>query len=372
MKKTILSLALAACMLLLSVKFNPVVAGGGDKQTTTVYDMVKNSNVIVVLLEEDADYVAKLTKKGKTKDLDTYHRGIKTYNDNIQAVATKFFTVGKSLTFKSLTDIKAMSVEDRQASSFLLYNRSITYATGSKETGMHGCDFYDKNQKTVGKNIDAYREDLTFEWVNDPTYEHEPEYRELTIYPPSAVSRPEPIGNLISNLGDIIPSQGEVAICLMQLQSMLVKMATAPTGSIKEQRQAIRSSMDENKKKSVPVIKQRTLLICQDNLEKGTTDATIKANYAFPYKIVSREDMDKAILNKDSSYCILMACAMYKVPKYPGYASVKYTHNIYNTTDGNLMLQVFSGKAIINGFGMDGYEIINGEGMKELVAEMNK
>ena len=64
---------------------------------------LKNSTLIVVLLQESTKYEEKLTKLKRPLLVKAYQDAIKTYNDNIQAVAEKYLSLSASIEYKTMT-----------------------------------------------------------------------------------------------------------------------------------------------------------------------------------------------------------------------------------------------------------------------------
>ncbi len=361
MKKTIFLSVIALAIIAFTNTSNarPAKAASGN-----TFSALNGNKLIVVLLESDDDYVAKLKKKHEDKELEAYSNSIKTYNDNIQEIAPKYFNMGRTIEFKTPSEIATMTVDDRNTCFFLLYNRAISFEGMRGQATDHGCDFYNKSQKDVARSVKDYKECTTFEWL-DPKYKGEDDNRMLTLYMP----RGNYEGSAVTqNLASFVPTKAELVLCLTQLTNTMTAN-TAWTG--KTDRKARKEEMEKKNKENVAIIQKKTLLICKDNFERAATNEGVKANYPYPFKLVSKADFDNAILTKDSSVCLLWVMPFMKMPNM-GSGQVKYAHTIIDPATCNTMLQVFSGKMVINGFGMAGYQTISVAQMHDIADEMDK
>lgn len=371
MKKNFMCMSLALCALLFNGNSSKLFAKGGGN-TYTVTDAVNNSSVIVVLLEPNEKYVQKLSKKGKQKELDVYEGAIKSYNDNMQAIAPQYFKMGKAMLFKTLSDIEKFTPQERQSYTYILYNRAVSYSGNGAD--VHGCDMDNSSQKAFEKSVSDYEDAMTFEWINDPKFDNDPDYRMLSLYAPTSKDVSGAVSNVQANLADISPTKGDLIIALKNLQYMVQLLArnTDDKTSMKEKRKAMRDEADAAKAAGIAVIKRRTLLVSKAILAKGVTSEAFKANYPYPVKIAEPDEVDKVITSGDTTYCVLMVVPLMKVPGMPGSVPIKYSHQIYDPASSNGLLAVMSGKVVVNGFGMGGYEQITVDGIKDITDEMKK
>jgi len=85
--------------------------------------------------------------------------------------------------------------------------------------------------------------------------------------------------------------------------------------------------------------RKRRLLICKDNLERNVTDAKIQPAYLYKFKVVSRDEFDKAIINKDTSCCLLIVYPFDKSQSGTK-PTVSYQHLIVDAETDDMLLTV--------------------------------
>jgi len=368
MKKTISLIALIACMGSFVIAGNPMISKtSGDKEESFA-EKIKQSTLVVVLLEENQDYEAKLTKKGKTEMLATYTNSIKTYNDNIKEMVPQFIKMGSTVIYKTPTEIAGMSFDERSAYSYLLYDKSPDYG-GQQGAAIFGCDFFNNNQKDVQKNIDDYNKFIQFECLDDKSGLYE--YRKLDIYAPGN-KKHQTSGQLQQNLLEIVPTKADLKVCLMQLQGqfdMLLKNGTMT----RDDQKAMVADAEKKRPACYDTIKQKTLLICKKDIDKDFSVDNIKSSYPYPYKVVSKEDFDKAIISNDPQYCALLVTPFIKVPGVYGpvtASSIKYIHYIVNLGTQNMLYAGVSGHVMVGTMGMGGYETVTEKNLKQLTTNL--
>ncbi len=284
--------------LILSFAFScklSVACGIGFTGSTDDAQTLKNSTLVVVLLEESSKYVDKLTKLHKLAQVKAYQDAIKTYNDNIQEAAEKYLSLSAGIEYKTMSGIIGMSASSRKGYSYLVYDRAVQFA-GKDGPVENDFVFYADKQNDLQAMADKYNEAMQFESA-DPKYSGEEDYRKLEII----VKGKKNTGNtaFIQSLDMIQPTKGSLALCLMELQ---LQFNNAIIGDKKlskvDAKQEVRSYIAKARRK--------TLLICKDNLEKNITDAKIQPAYLYKFKVVTRPEFDKAITDKDTSCCILL------------------------------------------------------------------
>lgn len=346
-----LSMALCLSYLLLQSSFL-VSPKGGDE-----LDMLKSSTLVVVLLEENPKIDLKL--KHNIAKLNIYQKYIKTYNDNIKAIAAKYLSISAGITFKTMGEIINLTPGERENYSFLVYDRSPQADPGGGPLTAFAFDFYASQQEELQGMSDDYRDLINFD-AADPKYHGEDDYRQLEVYAKS--KKGASVLMFSEGLDMIVPTQGSLALCCTGIQKQFNDANTAPEakGKKAEEREAAR----EAGRKNVAIARRKMLLVWKDELTRGVTELKIKPNYSYPIKIVSREEFDQAILTKDTSLCLLV---MYPASKTQGAyrASVNYEHRIVDAeTDDVLVAAV---PVVRNGGMPPSYQKITDKQFKDLV-----
>jgi hypothetical protein len=177
-------------------------------------------------------------------------------------------------------------------------------------------------------------------------------------------------GEMEQNLLEIVPTQADLKICLTRLQQkfdFLVKNEN----TTKDEQKAMIVQMQQDMPGYSDTIKNKTLLICQQDLDKSLTADKIVQYYPYNYKVVSKNEFDKAILNNDGRCCALVVSPVEKVSgTYGGTAYIKYTHLIINPATGNIIFNEVSEHEVHGTVGMSGFETVTEKCMKELTKKL--
>jgi hypothetical protein len=245
--------------------------------------IAKSTKLTVVLLEENEDYVEKMRRKNKTAELAKYSSAIRNYNMQISDLVKDLMPFMENVEFKNLSQIKDMPKEERRQSNYLAYNIGIKI-TAQLTAATPAYDFY-------GKSV--------YSPIDNKSYDFEDRsagYGKLEIY---SYDKKES-GNFkllyMKTLPHSIPSNGDVAYWLNRANSSFQDV------NDNEEKVAWKRKLKDNGH----ILKEKTLLICKDDLDKTTNAGSIKKVYPYTFKIVSKDEFDKAIIAKENDKCILM------------------------------------------------------------------
>lgn len=290
-------------------------------------EALKNSTLIVVQLEESQKYEAKLAKTHKPTLVKAYQDAINTVNENIRAEAGVYIKMAKGIEYKTMSEIVAMSAEERKNYSYLVYDRATQYGPDGPSDFMF--DFYaDKDEELKGM-LDDYLDYIQFD-AADPKYHGEEDYRRLEII----VKGKKKTGDVLfmQSLDMIVPTKGSVALCF--------------SGIVKQYNDALagekKMSKDEEKaqvRDRVAKARTKILWVCKDNLERNITAAKIEKVFKYKFRIVTRGAFDSAIINNDTTCCLLV---VYPADKVQGgfRPVVSYQHLIVDAETDDVLLTV--------------------------------
>jgi hypothetical protein len=330
-------------------------------------ERIKQSTLVVVLLEENQKYFAKLTKKGKNNIAATYSNSIKTYNDNVRAMVPQFLKISSNIAFKTLSEIEAMSVDERCKYSYLLYDRAPYYTIRGSAT--FGCNLYFSHKLDIEQEIGDYEDAIQFECL-DSAYTGQCECRKLHLYAPLGNEKELPSGELEQNLVEIVPTQADLKICLLQLQRQF-DFYLKNENSTRDEQKAMIAKEQQNMPGNYDIIKQKTLLICLQDLDKNLTADHIASYYPYNYKVVSKDEFDKAITNNNGTYCALLVSPIEKVSGLDGgSASIRYRYLIIDLANGNTLYMGTSEHSIQGTIGTGGNETVTEKNLKELTKKL--
>jgi len=260
----------------------------------TDIEKIKSNTMVVVLFSENQEYIQTLTKKNKTEDLAFYKKSIESYNANIKEVIPKFFNIAKEIKFLNIDEVAAMMPAEKKEFSFLVFNVSASLGgNNDMNTKSNNAfawqslsfDFYNSNPKS--KYTENYK---TIHFSDDNA-----DYTKMEIYLRDTKNSDSKMVGL-KNYPNIAPTKADLIHTYRWLSGRFKEVA-------------------EGKKKVEPdgsPLKQKTLYICSDNLNKKLTEAEIKKKYKYKFKIVSKEEFDNALINQDSSVCLLYVMPMVK------------------------------------------------------------
>lgn len=306
-------------------------------------ELMKQKTMIILLAEEDQDYVSNLQKKAKNQNkLQDYRKAINDYNSNVQQMAAKYFTFPKQILFKTMSELKNVSVAERDNYTFLVYNLSERLLlAGDKGMGFGSIsyNFWDM-PKEDENNVNKY--------IGETHFDSETQYARFDIYAKlNSKKLTDYKENLLYrfNLPSMNPSEGDVAYSFMQLQKKCEE-ATSETKA--------KNDVKENSK----IIKDKTLLIKKEDLDDDATEEKIKKVYHNKIKLVSNQEFDKAVIDKDSQYCYLIILPLYASPSNLGVAAkvtITRAHVIVDASSNKVLLTKFKGISL-NGIGAGQYD----------------
>jgi hypothetical protein len=332
MKKSCILMTLITSSLLIGPKLSAQVLYGDDKIVADC-NILQQSTLIVVTLEENPDLVARLTKKNKTKELGIYQSAIKKYNEIITELAPEYLKVAKGdVQFKTLSNIVTMSAGERAKCSFMVYLPSTVFAGATPNAGYNAfapetpinsrtsmgpgkggvlVDFYSEKEKDIKYMVESFKQYMDFDCLY-PDYEG-PHGSSFTLIINNADKDPtsttfglkaNPHNETILKhyFSSVIAQKGEMESALQSFK-VLIDTAVAHGNKKYSNKQETQLYM-HNSKNGVAMLKRRTLLINKDNLDASVTESDIKGVYPYSFKISGEDEIEKALNTRDSNVCV--------------------------------------------------------------------
>lgn len=300
--KNALSLILIAAMV--------IKAATAQFVTLTVFSqedakkMMKNT-IVVVLLTENEKYLKKTAKK--PAELKKYKETIKNYNEKIQKLIPQILDISEEVKYKTLSEIELMPEKEREKYVFMVlgYQKYEKYAKSSYLNLHRG--------KVPNASIENYKNKILFN-------EEEEMYLRWEFYYNSG-NQSEIL--FYQNLPGIFLTEGDITFGLYQLQAYFKSVLDdKPTKIYKD------------------IIKEKTLLINKANLDEETTDKEISKNYPYKYELVSKDVIDKAVVDKDPKYCCLIICPALILPNLVPFGKP------FNLQSKHYIIEASSGKTV--------------------------
>jgi hypothetical protein len=253
-------------------------------------DKVAGSKLIVMLIEPNKKYTDMLEKKKESKELDRSIKIIQYFNDTIQQFVSKYFPFVKEVEYKTLSEINEMTTESRKFCSFLAYNIGNSVKVNLLGPGVEAdvptYEFYEKK-------VQSPLEKRSFDFEKSDA-----SYGKMELY----IYNKKEKGYVVfyKTLPHIAPSPGDIAYWLMRANYIFEDVVTNGDKPAKT-----KETTD-----NAHYLKEKTMLICKDNLDKSATEAAIKKVYPYSFKIVSQEGLDSAIIAKENDKCVLVVLQM--------------------------------------------------------------
>lgn len=273
-------------------------------------------------------------------------------NDNLKATAAKYLTMSKAVDYKTMTEIVDLPEATREGYSYLVYDRATQFSADGVSNFEY--DFYIDKDAERKAMLDDYLAFIQFDCA-DPKYHGEDDYRKMAIIVEGRKRANEAI--FVQSLDMIIPTEASLTLCFIGLQRQYDEAVTPPKKMTKDEiKQGVRNDVAKARTKE--------LLICKDYLEKNVTEAKIAAGFKYKFKLVTRAEFDKAILDKDPASCLLV---VYPADKTDGgyRPVVNYEHRIVDAETDDVLVTVVPDP---NAAGMPpSYQKINDKQFKDIV-----
>lgn len=273
-----------------------------------------NKKLIVITLDENKEFIEKLTKKNKTENLSVYNSIINTYNSNIKEAVTKFLNNFTTIEYQSKTQFKALKKDQLKNIYVLRHNIAAEIGDDGGDGSASWLNVALEKTRLDSNNI------MEFSKFELAAYDAKGKESEILLE---------------VNLYNLTFCKGELFYALSQIEKECKKN---------------KNTLEKNKELS-----NKTLIINADNLEKGVTEAEIKKNYPHNFKIVTKTEFQKQLMNTDGTVLCLMVVPMAKtaVPVAIGVKyNIAYFHVIYNPLNYNSYM-------VTQPKGMIGYSMVN-------------
>lgn len=225
---------------------------------------LQSRTLIVEILEENPKVLKKLDKPKKQKELSDYKLFIKQFNEEFKVYATKYWKLNTKIEFKTETEILALNkAKDKSFALLRYYNL--------------------KDNNGVG--LDTKLTVAALVYTRCETSLNQPDSK---IYLP-----------IRKDINDKFLLEADYKYALETLQSN-INWIVANNKVIDFDKYADKMS-DENCSK----LKGKTLLVGNDMMMKGRTQAEAKTNYGGDLKFVSDAEINTAVVNKTKNTAVL-------------------------------------------------------------------
>ncbi len=290
---------------------------------------VKKRKLIVIVETPDQDLVKKLTKKGKTDAISQYQEALDLYNKEMKEVVEKFWTFSSNeIVYKTWQEV------DKMKPSWMKY--AVIYCTTAS---------------TLYEISDGFKNAKGLTWT--PSGDKMTS-NGITVF---AVSLPEKNRCIwFQDMPDIFPTKSDLVYGITSTNYYFNyrMMPSHQKGGLSE--------MEDMIAENQPILKNRTLLLRQDNLDSKLTPDKIANAYPFKYRTVTSDEMDQYVVNADSNYAYAII-----IPTFSSH-QVIYIQYVYDCKDGSTLglARPSIGGMMLGGYiGQSGHSVITEKTLKD-------
>ena len=245
-------------ILLLSIVVFNVKAGDDDQARE-----LKARGFIVQMLSEEPKILALLQKDKDPNKLTTYRKNIRESNDLIKKAVTRFWKHHKTVLYKTKAEIEAMKAAEEEKKKKL-----------RKHYAVMSMDFFSGRVKT--------REESAV--LTDQQYTGDGNYLFIRFW--------EGIQFVYTSIPHVIPTEADLVYAVRYLSNQIEGM---------EYGKDITKLCEEN----APQMRSKTLLLTAWQASQLEAKDWEKY-YPYPHKIVSQTEIDKAIVNADPNFAVIV------------------------------------------------------------------
>lgn len=349
-----------------------VVAKGQAIFQKSFIEELKQKPLIVVLLEENENYIKYLIKQKDSLIAVQYKNRIAEYNKNIQELLPKYFSFYKSVQYKTMNEVFSIPIEERRNVTFLAYNTSGTLSDRNSwsiiKATMSEKDFQEKYNMPKS---DSRSSEITWQIVQYEFYAHTDaqyfknyyksfllendkfNYAQLELYSYDK-SKNKSIISYSKYLPNVCTTKGDLAFFFLDMQCIFNETLN--------DKKRDKSYYKENGQ----LLKEKTLIILKDNLNEKLTEEEIKKEYPFDFKIVNREEYDNTIMERNDKQCYVIILPLAKIPiSSTGLAAINWYHEIIDANTNKILGMMMPSVILIPG--ADGSDKIHKKHFKKYI-----
>jgi hypothetical protein len=278
-------------------------------------ESVQKRKLIVMIEEPREKMLKKIAKNPKRGSVEDYKADLKTFNENIKTVVEKFWPYNKAgIQYKTFDEIEALS------------------KTKTKDYAVLVCVSSQARSTSAGYK---YAEGLY--WVKDIKEDFED--RDDAMFTTMAINVIEDFSRLpvyALPLFDVFPSKASLVYGVKGIESYFnMRIQTKKNGGkMRDERERV----EEEMAKRAPLVKNKTLIIREEWLDKELTKENLKNYYPYPYQICTREFMDEVAMNQDGKYAY--GVVMPYVVSSSHSNSIMYLQYVIDGADNQMMCLV--------------------------------
>jgi hypothetical protein len=291
---------------------------------TRIIEAIKTRKLAVIILEPDANMIKYL--KDDPALLKAYKSGIARTNQNMKEAINKFWTKGKGIEFKTASEMDSVANRSDYIVAFF-YSKATPDLFAFQVPIYKNSLVYFKNQliqdSTVNRDLDLCGTQLGIML---------PDYGSVLFFS--------------QFMADIYPTKTDIAMAIhvdMNPYTAISPHSFDPKKiKNKEMRPYELDTLYMVDRAAGELVKNKTLLVRKDWInDKKLAAADIKKFYPYPYKLVSSDELDEAVMAADSQYVFAYLQSYYFLDHNYG-----FQFNIYSYQLAERFCNIF--KSIVN------------------------
>jgi len=266
-----------------------------------------HGRTLIVIVEKPADAVTeKLNKKHKTGAVDAYSKAMDDFNKNFADAITQYWKVsGGEVEYKTIDEVNDISDKKNYA---VLFCRSVSQA--------------DLATPYITKNGIMW-------WPDYKEVAHDKDFTDkMTVMGMVLLDKFNKTPFYQFPLPNLYPTKEDLKYALNVANYYI-------NYRIDHRKDAPKKLDEQMVQENQPTLKDKTLLLRRDWLDKRLTKAEIDKYYPFPYMIAGKDTVDKAIDSADTKYAVAMVvpCDIAEGPN----GALQYVQYGYNIEDGAIL-----------------------------------
>ncbi len=263
-----------------------------------------HGRTLIVIVEKPADKVTeKLNKKHKSDKVDAYSKAIDVFNKNFSDAITQYWKVSEGeVQYKTLDEVNDIPDKKNYA---LLFCRSASQA-----------DLSNAYQATNG----------IWWWPDFKEVTHDKDFSDkMTVLCMCLLEKFNKAPFYQFPIPDLYPTKGDLLYAVNAANNYVNYRVNHRKDNPKKMDAAM---VQENQ----GTLKDKTLLIRRDWLDKKLNKTEIDKYYPFPYMVAGPDTVERAIDSADTKYAVAIV-APYDLAAAPN-GGIQYVQYAYNIEDG--------------------------------------
>lgn len=291
-----------------------VVSFAMGATTKAQFDYVKpddidqfHSRTLIVIVEKPVDAInEKLNKKHKTDQVDAYKNAMDAFNKNFSDAIAQYWKIsGGEIQYKTLDELN--DITDKKSYA-VLFCRSVPQE--------------DLSTSYQSKNGIMW-------WPDFKEVAHDKDFSgKMTVMGLALLDKFNKTPFYQFPMPDLYPSREDFLYALNAADNYLNYRINHRDESV--------SKIDEKMlQENQSVLKDKTLLLRRDQLDKRISKAQMDKIYPFPYLVAGKDTVDRAIDSADTKYAVAMVvpCDLEVAPN----GGLQYAQYVYNIEDGSIL-----------------------------------